>query len=238
MTTNCRERELQHKALLQKCYDGKYASWEDEIKEFTWDGPSNWKLWCSQKPGVLFLAKEAHSGYHPSVPNQEISNKGGKNIARWNFAIQSLYEDRNKDLAFPDDSQLPGASDAFAIVEVKKLQEDNKVSKSKEINEYAKEDRDCLKEQIRLIGPHVIVCCGTSDAYDIIFKDTPEIEAAITLNSIDKYKCWKVGERLVIEFHHQSAFPDWVDPSDEDYRLFDTLCELLDKGNVFENFNW
>jgi len=118
-----------HQSLLEKWFN-KYKGDEVGRNEFTWDGPSDWHKWMSQKRKILFLLKEARSEFQPSVKGQKIENKTGRNIARWKLAITKIAENPGEYLSFPSTVELPadysgpisathsgrfGASDSGAI---------------------------------------------------------------------------------------------------------------------------
>lgn len=232
--------ENKHKALLNKWYEERPEY--DTKGEFCWDGPSNWGKWTKQVPKILFLVKEPHSGYHPSTPSMEnpkISGKFCLNIARWKFAIRKLYENSNEIPAFPNVEDLRSWSenkiDDIAIVEVKKMNEEKKSSSNQEIIEYAKKDKEFLKEQIDLINPNIILCGNTFESYKTIYDN--DAKMAEQLNylwldnaEIDAYVC-SHRKRMIISFYHPS-----YRKSTED--LFELLCRVIKEGNVFDKFDW
>lgn len=150
-----------HQKILEMLYE-KYKDSENDIMEFTWDGPSDWKKWEEQKPKILFLLKEAHSGFQPCIPNQKIENKTGRNISRWKNAIKLLFENSKDSPTFHANNILNETNDNIAIVEVKKLNEERPNSSYKVILDYAKNDKDLLKGQIDILDPQIIVCCNTN----------------------------------------------------------------------------
>ena len=126
--------------------------------------------------------------------------------------------------------ELPETINDIALIEVKKLNEGRSTSDDKEINMYAKIDKDFIKEQIDLINPDIILCCYTGEAYaDHLFIE----DAWEKLISISKCNCYKDFNRLVIDFYHPSTRSD-----ERAKELFDILCKMIKEGNVFKKFSW
>lgn len=228
---------------LKKAYQNLLNEWSSARKEydtkdgFTWDGPSDWENYFAQKPRILFVTKEAHSEYNPDTPIDKINGAFHLNLARWKYAIKSLYDNPNKSLEFLEDSELRKYSnnnnDDIALVEIKKFNENNKKSSDDHILEFAKRDKDFLKRQIDLISPQVVVCCSTIDSYDVIYEDSRQDELLSDINK--KVQCWRQdNNRLIVDFYHPSHTRYPGGPK----ALFELLCKVLDKGLVFENFDW
>lgn len=214
-----------HEQLFEKFME-KYKPFEEEGKgELTWDGPSNWDLWESQKLKIMFLVKEARQGAHPCVPNQSIEGKFPRNISRWKYAIQKIFLENIKDPHFPTQNELT-LNDDIAIVEVKKLNEENISSNNKEIEKYAKEDQELLKQQIEIINPDIIICGNTLNSFDLIYNYTYEIEE--TLVTIDKVTAWNIDNRFVIDFYHPTSPPAYITSDTvKDSYYFDLLKQVL-----------
>lgn len=225
----------EHESLLFE-WNKKYAKLEDDEQiEFTYDGPIDWETWEVKKNlKILFLAKESRGEYQPRVIPKELDNSFTKNIARWRFAIKSLFERPTEKPNFPSDSSLnpKNSFSDIAIVEIKKLHENKGRSNNSEIKRYARNDKDFLCKQIDLINPHIVLCCNTQEiGYDIIYSDVEYIPISPT---IEKCQCWKFGNRLVIDFYHPSIFGSHLTSQD----LFSVLCNIISQGNVFDEFNW
>jgi len=86
--------------------------------EFIWDGPAHWQKYENSSPRIVFLAKEAHSSYHPSTPSK-VDNRFSTNIATWAYHITSAFNS-NSNINNPTDGELQSAWDSIAIVEIKK----------------------------------------------------------------------------------------------------------------------
>ena len=226
-----------HKNLLQD-WALKYYDKEIGDNEFTFDGPPDWALWEEAKPKILFLVKESPNGYHPSIVPLEIKAQFLKNIARWRYALRKLYDKPNQTPNFPSDDLFSNPAHSFsdiAIVEVKKLDEKKGASSTTEIKKYARDDKMELLSQIDLLDPQIVLCCYTIESYDIIYDEAYEPYETISPIINNKFRCWKLNNRLVIDFNHPSIHPASQYKSKD---LFDILCRMIKEGNVFDKFDW
>ena len=217
----------EHIKLLEDLEE-KYLKTDKQYFEFVWDGPSNWELYENSFPKILFLVKEARNGYHPSTPLQKANTKFMRNIARWSLIIDKAFEQVELP-TMPPNNGLREFNDSIAIMEVKKINQENISSSSKDLNEFAFEDREFLKRQIKIIDPQVILCAGTLDCFDIIHDH--EYEFHQKLFSIGNTNVWMVDKRLVIGFKHPSIF-GWADPNKKDNEAFENLKNLLSNDLV------
>lgn len=225
------EYELRRDELFRRWLEAR-PYYDDEGKEFTYDGISDFQEWINQKPQILFLLKEAWQGYHPYFPNQKVYGKFGVNIARWKLAIKEIYAYPEIFPNFMEAWQRPKYNNDIAIVEVKKVNEELSRSNNNTINSYAMQDSAFLREQIDLINPLVVVCCGTSTAYgDFIYGDD-EWKMIYSIQEPKPCACFNHNNRLVIDFYH----PTLIATSPR--MMFDLLCRLLIDGKVFANFDW
>ena len=86
----------------------------------------------------------------------------------------------------------------IAIIDVKKINNSNSTSNNSIINKYAKNDKELLEEQNKIINPNIILCGATFSSYKIIFENSPEIKKISS-------KCFIHNDRLIIDFEHVSA---------------------------------
>jgi hypothetical protein len=225
-------KKQEHDELLN-AWTEKYQEQIENGANFTIDGPINWDIWENTDLKILFLLKEAHGDYEPNLLPPSIGNSYSKNIARWRFALNTLYNNPSQKPKFPDNSIFENPSDSFsdiALVEVKKLNENKNISSNNEIKDYAKQDATFLKKQIEIINPQIVFCCYTDESYDIIFEDDSFTKLG---SSINKCQAFKSNNKLVIDFYHPSTRN-----GNRDRELFDTLCELIIEGKIFSEFNW
>ena len=226
------DRRKAHSELLKQ--------WESHHKQakhsgdwhFTMDGPSDWPQYYRQHPRVLFLLKESHGDeWHPSIPCTMDQTRFSENVTLWKYAINMLYRDPTQQMSFPALESIHNGDHAdIAFVEAKKLNEGKGTSDDNEIKTYAAKDKEFLKAQIALLAPHIVLCAGTIDAYDAIYEE--QYDPYVLLSSNGSCKCWRLSNRLVIEFFHPSY---WGKTPQELYSL---LCSPIKTGNVFENFPW
>ena len=214
-----------HQELLRKLQE-KYQPFLTGKNEFTYDGPSNWDIWETEKLKILFLVKEARLGYHPCVKEQPTTSRFSRSIARWKIAIKKSIINNEK-ILLPKNYELPKYNDDVAIVEVKKLNEEKSFSNNGQICHYANQDKDFLKRQIDLLSPNVIVCCSTFQSYNIIYQNIYTVKKK--LHSVDKCNSWLLDNRLVIDFFHPSTFHK------TSKYLFETIAELSNHDNIQMN---
>jgi len=148
-----------HQKVLESIYD-HYLN-EKIDKEFMWDGPSYWEKYEASNPRIVFLAKEAHDSFHPSTPRR-LDDRFTRNIARW-ASIINLILDANSKIKNPFEENLQNAYDSIAIVETKKIDDGYTSSSDSNLKKFAWLGRDFLKEQLEILEPYIIICCGTID---------------------------------------------------------------------------
>lgn len=211
-----------------------YISNNGECPWFCEDGIINYERWEKQIPKILFLLKDEWSGWEPWSDDPDshyAKHQFGLNILRWRNLIEKLYSSPKDAIQFlpsPDDDMRRQAFEGIAIMEVIKKSEGNTSCPDSKVREYARKDKDFLKEQIELINPHIILCGKTGDAYsDDIYGEEKWDEIVIK----ERCGCYRHRERLVIDFWHPSS------RLGAEY-LFNLLSDLLLKGEVFNKFNF
>ena len=174
------------------------------VLESIWDGPSHWDKYENSIPRIVFLAKEAHSSFHPSTP-RIVDDRFTKNIATWaSLIIATLNINSNKKDALSKD--LQDTYDRIAIVEIKKIDEGRTSSSDSNIKKFAWIGREFLKQQLEILEPNIIVCLGTLDSFDII-NNYSEEEKKLYEKKIYSNKncnCWISNNVMVIDFFHAS----------------------------------
>lgn len=227
------EYEIRKKKLFDKWQKERpeYAN-ETGSKRFSDDGIQNFDSWMSSKPKILFLLKEnpaPEGNWEPCWEINRDANSLSWNIIRWRQLLIDLYNEPSKEPTFIR-QELPESVNDIAIIEVKKVNEGKGSSSYNDIRNYARKDRDFIKEQIVLINPDIIFCCNTGDFYsDDIYGDEPWEE----LIKDSKCVCYKHDNRLVIDFFHPSTRS-----GKREKELFDILHLMITRGKVFEKFSW
>lgn len=226
---NANEYENQRNELFERWKKAR-PEYEGEGKRFTIDGIANFDAWKKSNPKILVLLKENHDEeYEPFWGLTVDSKPFSLNIARWRQILIELYNNPTTELSF-DSINLPPGIEDIAIVELKKLNERKTPSVYNDIAKYAKQDKVFLIEQVELINPDIILCANTGDTLaDHVFND----DKWERLISNSKCHCYKLDNRLIIDFYHPSTRT--VGRAKE---LFDILYRLVKEGNVFEKFDW
>jgi len=170
-----------------------------------WDGPSYWEKYEASKPRIVFLAKEAHDSFHPSTP-RPLDDRFTRNIARWASVINSIL-DANSKIKNPFEENLQNAYDSIAIVETKKIDDGYTSSSDSNLKKFAWLGRDFLKEQLEILKPYIIICCGTIDYFHIINNYSREQQQQIEkeIFKIGECNCINSGNILVVDFYHPST---------------------------------
>lgn len=197
------KREECHERVLRNLEKEYHLSGEvDALVEFTEDGPSHWEKYLdANTPRIVFLAKETHSSFHPSTPIK-INGRFGINIGKWASALFNI----NRDIENKYIENLQEAYDTIAIVEVKKIDGETRAV-DVDLRKFAWIGREFLKDQLEILEPHIVICCGTLEYFDIIFNYSAEerllFEKEIYSNG--DLRCWVSDNKLVVSFFHPSA---------------------------------
>jgi hypothetical protein len=228
------ERKKLHDDLLIRLHT-LYDDIRGNVDEFIYDGPSDWALYYKSKPRIMFLLKESWGSHHPSQQGLKINTKHMINLARWKIAIENKIN--NKPCIFLKRESLPANLDDVARVEIKKINTESKLSSNSDIKKYAINDKDYLREQIELINPQIIICCGGSqlilDCYDIIFENHIKNEKKIS-DSV-----WLSNNRIVLDFYHPSTPPSYIESdTDVDVQCYEKLVGLLSNDSVKDAIAW
>lgn len=178
------------------------------------DGIVNSKEWFKQEKKILFILKEAyHSDKTLTEYNliQELSeyNPWGKiwqNVGKWSYGIRNTNEESIPDFApFEDmakDEVMKMLNDEINKIAVINIKKSNGKSKSDydDLWKYAKDDKELLKKQIKLIKPNTIVCCSTFEYFNYIIDN--EIDKKD--NHCANWFYYTNDGTLVLDFYHPS----------------------------------
>jgi len=215
----------------------------DVENNFVYDGILDFDIFEQQHPKILFLLKETFGGFTnisgKMYINEGSSNDFWPNVARWKIALKEIYKKPDEKPDFYSYGELIkryGYIDDIALVNIKKIDLNLRGSNNKDIDKFAKEDKDFLKKQIEIINPHIIFCGGTFDSYEIMYdyEQMTEIQRISFVKSGKTYKesCFLHNNRLVIDYFH----PHQQFHSQKN--LFDYFCKMLIEGKVFQHFRW
>lgn len=199
--------------------------------EFIRDGPSYWDKYEASIPRIVFLAKEAHSSFHPSIP-KIIDNRFTINIGRWASLIFSILNINSK-IENPYTDNLQEAYDSIAIVEIKKIDEDKTSSQDVDLTKFAWLGQNFLQKQLKTLAPHIIISCGEIKYYDII-NNYSEEEKKLNEKEIycnGKYRCWVSNNTIVVQSYHPSY------PSKSEEELFFSIKKIFSCKNVQSEYS-
>ncbi|MEI6074423.1 MAG: uracil-DNA glycosylase family protein [Verrucomicrobiota bacterium] len=204
---------------------------------FLRDGIPDYELWSVAKPKIMFLLKEAirDDGWEPVMGIIDFQSSFAINLARWHQVLKLLLIDcSNVPTLSQIDKTLRFPIRDLALVEVKKATQGLSKSEYADIMAFAERDKDYLEEQINIIQPEVIVCCGdvTYDAYwKHLWGRCDEDSVSLSKHNTSKYDADKHGEIIVINSYHPST-------PGRDEEMYSRLCETVRDGRLFKHFNW
>jgi hypothetical protein len=187
-------------------------TYSDNYK-FICDGIVNENEWSKATDRVLFLLKElnlASGSYSASLPleiqrdfRKTVDKAPWREIGQWAYAI--LHRKENPSFKDANTSQA-NACRSIAIVNYKKTAGNNSSSTS-EIRKYAIRDKELINEQIKLINPSIIVCCGKGMSFQLakeLFQDATTAALIHRSNSVFSGSCWKGSKYYWIDYVHPS----------------------------------
>jgi hypothetical protein len=202
---------------------------------FVRDGILDFECFRNQRPKILFLLFETYNNYRQIGDSYdksgEVNIHDGTgnffwwNICRWKHSIYQIYNNKNIRPTFPENNTFPELIRDIAIVDIKKKDDNKSTTYRPEIINYAKNDREYLKEEIELINPNIIFCGSTFEYLKIIFNS-----GNIVPLTKQKKNCYKFNNSLIIDFYHPSIR--------RKHKPYDELCDLLINYRVFDSFKW
>jgi hypothetical protein len=208
--------QLEKKGCTGFCADGllyRGEEWEVQGEDGkTYYGRSEGneeELWINAPKRILFLLKDTNS--NPDQDNREFHpGKNGtlnchyRNLAYWLFGLLSFDEDNDA----PEFGQLDLWEDVypvfdakpFAIVNCKK--ESGGATLSNEVLwEHLSTYNDYIKEQIEILNPDIIVCCGGSS----LIKNYVEKSVYPNIKKVNNWiYCDEKNNKVVIDSYHPS----------------------------------
>ena len=196
-----------------------FEKWEEKYpNQLVIDGIINKEEWERQETKILFVLKEAYgdgntswslTDYINNLEQKDYIAKLWKRIAIWTNGI--LHTDKNFIKEY-DPNELSNEKccellKKIAVVNIKKKDESKKSSEMNDIESYAKNDKDLLKEQIDNIQPDIIVCGYTCNCLDQIYENTIKDN-----NKNPNWFYWykiKGKRTIVLDFYHPAnQYPD------------------------------
>ena len=195
-----------HRDVLEKWQAGRLHATET----FVSDGPIDPNRWLKIERRVLFLAKEAYGGEGsseswdlPKLVREEW--KGPKynfwwTLGYWAYGIQRLTNGPipSSPMAGQLWKEVTESVLASAVANIKKSG-GRSSSNDDDLRKYVREDGDLLKQQVKCLSPHVMVCCNT---WPLVKDVWPHAEQISELgHSID-------GMFVLDFWHPANRFPD------------------------------
>jgi hypothetical protein len=203
-----------------------FEKWEERrgTKKFVRDGIINESAWREAKQHIVFLLKEingapqsftgkAASEYRIDCSNPEYQRNfpllcdkyPWAVVGQWAYGL--LHLQSNPTFREADENR-DDACRQVAIVNLKKTAGGN-ASNNAEIRRYALQDKEFLQEQIALLRPDMVVCCGKGFVFPLakeIFPDAAEAHeiGRLRQDSISRGRVFRGREAIWIDFVHPS----------------------------------
>jgi hypothetical protein len=187
-------------------YNNLMARWEKARPAYSYfihDGIINEEAYCKSAPRILFLLKESNDDYTEiALEKGSVNPADGNSTLFWrklNIMQYILQQTWNGISVNKDDIEncknklLKG----IAYINIKKNAENKSVSDISDLFIYAENDAEFLQEQITLLSPQIIVCCGTKALYNKIYPENC---------SFLVYGVSHTKEYLVIDSYHPSYY--------------------------------
>jgi hypothetical protein len=174
---------------------------------FIRDGVIDLAQWHLAKRKVLFLFREAYQsdpasgGYDLCRLIREVW-KGPKGNMWWTVTNWAYMAQHGSPTCIPGFSDLPARKKrkeallATAVVNVKKSK-GKKSSNLLDILEYAKKDRDLIRQQVAVIEPDMVICGGISEAFDVLWGSDAK--------PLYDRRVYRVGDQFFVDFWHHPA---------------------------------
>ena len=190
-------------------------------------GEQNWK---DKEIKIMFLLKENYSdGWRI---NDKIDIRRGTNkkffpnLARWKYLVDNIKICK-KVLNYPTDKELEDFQKGWDMYDVAYVNVKKSIGKStsddKEIQKFAKEDKDFLTREIDIINPNIVICGKTFRSYRCIYNENEKIVKITD-------KIYKHKNRIIIDFYH----PGWWQCKGGQEALYNKLKNIVNKENIIE----
>ena len=128
-------------------------------------GGNESNLWDNSKLKILFLLKEinANDSFINSRLYERITNDFGRNIAAWVYGLNVAYQTRELPLkvdAYEANNQNEYFQNKpFGIINLKK-KIGSASANNLEVKKYAFQYKDYIKQEVEILRPNIIICCG------------------------------------------------------------------------------
>ena len=144
-----------------------FSKWKAIRPGLVADGVVDESKYLASSPKLLFVLKEVNSD-KGGWDLREYMRDGARgqtwdNITRWVDGIRSLDSDREilwSELKTVSDEKRMETLQSICAINLKKLPGGH-TTNNKNLEDVAKEDIVFLKQQFRIYGPDIVICCGS-----------------------------------------------------------------------------
>lgn len=197
-------------------HEALFKRWEERHTEtsafFVRDGIVNREHWDQATIKIVFLLKEVNRGkrsHCASLPLQiqkdlrrMVDDAPWREVGRWAF---TLLADSKRSITYSAANEnYENACRSVALVNFKKTAGTNTAYMPK-VRRFARRDRDLLNEQITILNPDVVVCCGKREVFRIaqtIFDDAARATPSGAYEAGEIAGRCLIGKRVWIDFIH------------------------------------
>ncbi len=204
-------------------HDQLKANWQKARPQYCFcnDGILNLQKYNSAPCKVAFLLKESNDDFVDIAPcPQGYDPKKGSSTLFWraiNIIKYRCFNIGNND-ATSIEQIKNNIVDDIAYINVKKNCENKPKSSDNEIYAYGEQDKDFLIQQLEIINPKFVVCCGAIVAQ--IYKDfLGNLEFLDQCNSQVLYFD-KKNNRFILQTQHPSACVSLEERNNDLQKLF------------------
>ena len=182
-----------------------FDEWQSELREdrkFCRDGVFSENEWFETSPHVLFLLKETND-YAGDLRLLDLPAITWRCLGFWASAlaettVRSLPSFLSVQQRFGEGDAWKGPMRRASAMNLKKLTGDGQ-SDIAEISRHAIRDKTFIQEQLEIISPDVVVCCG-SELFELCRKDIWTKQPSRVA-----FRWSEVGNAVWIDFFHPSA---------------------------------
>jgi hypothetical protein len=184
-------------ATLTQALNDLFQRWRNSYGEgavgFAEDGIIDEEAWKASSRKVLFLMKETNA--LTGDLRQAVSSRPGRVTGYWAYGIQHFSPGRIPSF-FDATKGYKEACVASSIVNLKKCT-GTSIANMEEVERVSHNDVNLIAEELKIIQPDVVVCCGT---FGIAKNLWPEMRPIG-----DDGRCFELGDAIWIDYYHPSA---------------------------------
>jgi hypothetical protein len=176
--------------------------YETSVVTFRRDGILDEGSWDRSKQ-ILFILKDANGSYTSDLRN-DWKRKSWPILSHWTYGLENIKNGKAPSFDEAAQEYEEGRFHRAAILNLKKAVGGARVETA-EVERYVVKDRGFILEEIAIIAPSVVVCCGTFDTVRLTLLDVKVASDGRTPHGCFKWPTQPQGEGcLWIDSWHPS----------------------------------